>query len=482
MDQFIYSYNFKKKYFKYKQKYLNLQKQNGGLDVYEIIKLIKNKENLITFIDKIKPKIESKLVSTNFLSTTNFSTYDFSDDIDDFLLYFMYTNNEIPNNAVFNFNGTNYCNNINVIIEVSKYLYKYITDIIEYNELNNSKTILLIPGDSPFYMFYIIKLLYPELLSKNITIVEFPISSLGKSKIVFVDNEFAILDYFVLILQHHIHTNTLAKDDKFVIIDYIESGDSVKFITNHINKIYENNGIYLNDSNFLPINVIDFFLTSEIIKEYNEIIRINKLSDDNHKNEYDEKIRIENNKLITDANDLYDVEIDKINKKIQESSLYIDKLKKYNDKKEKIINDKKKYIKKNKKEILTDINTLYKKRSLPEIRKEYLPSWINFSYQNFPEEYPIEYYNYYNIYQFISDGDYTRCQYQLHGYDIKNYIDRIGNLNNIDDFIKEQNDTVKKPLIELHKSCNLFLYFLNLYIKNKEIITEKTNILSLIFM
>ena len=235
---------YKEKYLKYKKKYLNLVKQNGGLTIDEIVSSIKTKNDLLTLIEQIKPEIESKLISTNFLNFSNLSTYDFSDNIDKFLLYFMFNNVEIKNNLIFNFKKSNYCNNINIIVEISKYLYKYLTDIIKQNELNNSKTIILVPGDSPFYMFYIIKLLYPEImLLKNVTIIEFPISSLGKTKTILKDNEFAILDYFTLILQPHIQKNNLSELDKYIIIDYIESGDSVKFINRHIDKIYENNKI-----------------------------------------------------------------------------------------------------------------------------------------------------------------------------------------------------------------------------------------------
>lgn len=158
------------------------------------------------------------------------------------------------------------------------------------------------------------------------------------------------------------------------------------------------------------------------------------------------------------------------------------KFEKWNKNKEEIEKNKKQHIERNKEEMVYEISKKYKIRSLLEIKEKYLPKWINYSYVNFLEEYPKEFYDYFKVYQFISDCEYPRCQYQLRGYEIKKYLDDNSNLNDIDNFIKQKNNTSEKSLDELHKSCNLFLYFINLYIKHKEIVTEKTNSFAQIFL
>ena len=107
MEHNPHNYYYKQKYLKYKQKYLNLIKQCGGLNIHEIIESIKTKESLIIYLNQIQREIEPKLVSGNFLSIANLSTYDFSDDIDNFLLYFMYKNMQIFENKLFNLKQIN---------------------------------------------------------------------------------------------------------------------------------------------------------------------------------------------------------------------------------------------------------------------------------------------------------------------------------------------------------------------------------------
>jgi hypothetical protein len=119
---------------------------------------------------------------------------------------------------------------------------------------------MLVPGDSPIYFSFIIKILHPEIMiDTKITIVEFPISGVGNKMYL---NPVDGYPYFENLLEKVIGVTKLNQDHNFLIMDYYESGDSVEYIKYMIKKIYTDKSYYKDSISiqFTDLDINRYFL------------------------------------------------------------------------------------------------------------------------------------------------------------------------------------------------------------------------------
>jgi hypothetical protein len=338
-----------KKYLLYKAKYINL-KYGGGID--DVIS--ENKESLSTalFTDRFITPQQLDLVSVD------------PDFLYKIIFLFIKLNKPMGYKLLNLKKGEEFYGKIDILIDVSKLIYNNLMKVIK------KRTILLIPGDSPSYFFFIIKVIHPELLTDpRIKICEFPASSLGRYK---AADDYRSIKYFESLLD----LSDLSLADNIIILDYMQSGDSVKYIEKNIKDIYSMNGQELRDDNFIKINIKNYFLKKKEIKNYK--------------------------KMIDKSNRYYD---------------------------------------------------------------EIFPA-------NFPDEYPDHLYDHITLMEFIVDGDFLRCQYKFNMTDALKFLDPTNETKNLTEYIKLNSS---EQLSNIHLDCNIFLYFLYYYIKNRDEIIYKTH-------
>lgn len=341
-----------KKYLLYKKKYINL-KYGGGID--DVIKEDTNSLSTAIFTDRfITPQqLDSIEVNTDFLYK---------------IIYLFIKLDSSIKQGTFKLiqfgKGGEIYKNIDILIHISNLIYDNLMKLIK------DKTLLLIPGDSPSYFFFIIKLFHPELLvDPKIKICEFPASRLGKY---FHENNYSSIKYF----ESFLDLPNLSVDDNIIILDYMESGDSIKYIEKNIKDIYSAHHLVLDDDNFIKINIKDYFLERKEIRYYKKM-------------------------TIKDC--------------------------KYYDK--------------------------------------------NFPV-NFPNEYPDYLYDHISLMRFLIDGKLLRCQYEFNMTEALKFLDPENETTNLTEYIKLSNPSQKISF--MHFKCNVFLYFLYYYIKNRDEIISKT--------
>jgi hypothetical protein len=255
--------DYRKLYLKYKSKYLNL-KQFGGNDIIEILSS-SSKDNITGLLGNIYDKLAIKtedFYNIGELDRLTDSGY-FNDELLSNFIAANYHYNQIIKTKIKLLDPTKetseYYGNLDIIIQICELMYQ---NIIKHISINNH-TIMLVPGDSPIYFLFIIKILHPEIMTDSrITIVEFPISSVGfRMKLNPVDGN----PYFENLLEKVIGVEKLNQDHNFMLMDYYESGDSADYIKSMIRCTYAKKS-YFHNTNTVKITDLDirqYFLYSE---------------------------------------------------------------------------------------------------------------------------------------------------------------------------------------------------------------------------
>lgn len=338
-----------KKYLLYKAKYINL-KYGGGID--DVIK-------------EAPDSLLSALFNDRFITPQQLGSIEVNPDFLYKIIYlFIKLNPRNENFKLIQFGkGDEIYKNIDILIHISKLIYDNLMKVIK------DKTLLLIPGDSPSYFFFIIKVLHPELLTDpRIKICEFPASKLGRS---FEAKDYRSIKYFESLLD----LPNLSSNDNIIILDYMQSGDSIKYIEKNIKDIYLSRVLELTDDKFIKIDIKYYFLKKKEIKYY-------------------EKMTIKGCKF-------YD-------------------------------------------------------KNFPA---------------NFPEEYPSYLYDHIPLMLLLVDGLSLRCQYEFNMTEALTFLNPENETKDLTEYIKLNSSN---NLYRMHIRCNIFLYFIYYYIKNREDIIFKT--------
>jgi hypothetical protein len=275
------------KYLKYKHKYNNLKNQLGGTSIDETIQtleltdLYKLKNQAIRDLEQIIPtdrfiNLEEivKLIDDNRLN----------EFLENIIINYIYKQDEEKILDVYT-NPDNFFNKLHQVVTATHNIWIHLNRYIETND----HTVLLIPGDSPTYFLFLLKILYPEILTNpKVTIVVFPISKLSnEDKIIefIYDKDGVPSDYKIksdgkpylkFIFDNNIPQSIRENPHQFVIIDYLEAGRSVVFIEHTIKELYEDKPYRINKNFVKVINLKYYFVpTSEIqgfLLEYNEFM------------------------------------------------------------------------------------------------------------------------------------------------------------------------------------------------------------------
>ncbi len=271
---------FYNKYIKYKNKYTQLKNQVGGTIIDTLTDSIS-----LSNLKKIKSLINGNLgeiISTNqFIGHEEIACLVNTNPnlIMLIITYYLYNIHKETNNYVFNpvTNYKNYFDRIYQLIPAAKNIYIHLIKYIE----SNTHTVLLIPGDSPNYFLFLLKVLYPEFKSgEKLTIIEFPISGLGAiepneivkfhyKKDMFHNCEILAdgTKYLQFILDLNLPAQVKRNPHQFVIIDYVEAGKSVVFIDKTIKAIYKNEPYRINPDFVRVMNLAYYFKSSEYITD-----------------------------------------------------------------------------------------------------------------------------------------------------------------------------------------------------------------------
>ncbi len=266
------------KYIKYKTKYTQLKNQVGGT----VINTLTDSISLSNF-KQIKSLINGTLgeiiPTEQFIGPEEIACLINSNSnlIMLVITYYLYNIHKETNYDVFNpvTNYKNYFNKIYQLVLATKNIYIHLTKYIE----SNIHTVLLVPGDSPNYFLFLLKVLYPEFKSgEKLTIIEFPISGLGAiepneivkfiyKKDMFYDCEILAdgIKYLSFILDLNLPEQVKHNPHQFVIMDYVEAGKSIVFIDKTIKSIYKMEPYRINPDFVRVINLADYFKTSEYI-------------------------------------------------------------------------------------------------------------------------------------------------------------------------------------------------------------------------
>lgn len=269
-------HNYNKLYKKYKSKYINLKNlinQKGGDIITDLSGL--NWATTIKSITKVKDDfLTNDIKKDDFYTVTELDKLLALDNFNiNFINKMIITNIFMLSKPLFYFDlikeNTDYYKNIEILFVLTKLMHQHILEHIE----KNTNTILLVPGDSPSYFLFIIKILHPELFSNpKLTVIEFPISSIGGAmKKEYIDGT----PYISYLINKYIPSEKLLNEHNYLIFDYSESGDSVNYIKTTISKIYKSNLTYNVGKEILmkDIDISHYFLPQYIDQfvEYNKI-------------------------------------------------------------------------------------------------------------------------------------------------------------------------------------------------------------------
>ena len=217
---------------------------------------------------KLKSQISNKFIDPSDIES------DIEND-DDFICQLLtYFNGNKKTNTLINMAEANWHEKLDIVIQISYLIGKH---LLEYIEKNNH-TILLVPGNSPSYFMFIIKLLYPEQFKNNVklTIIEFPISSLSKA----LDDDIDGTPYFNFLLDNYVNSIILSNEHTYINFDYYESGDSAEYIKKQLFKIYQECNYHgyktFETKSFIDFNIGSYFnINSEMLEKYNKALEIN---------------------------------------------------------------------------------------------------------------------------------------------------------------------------------------------------------------
>lgn len=226
--------DYYQKYLKYKSKYLRLKNQYGGMT--EEAQTIFNQ-----FYSKIFRGIE--LEEDKFITYEKIVERSTNDEILDRLIiiirkiFLKGTNGELKFTLLNDSKvPSEYYQNIELLLEHCKEIHIFLQKTLKVHDI--SKTLLIIPGDSPSYFMYIIQIMYPEFYN-NLNIIFIPISKLRNTE--------RVQQYIRPIIDTEFSKNTNL--NKIIIIDYAESGcSSFKYLYDIIE--YKTKEIYFIDLNY----------------------------------------------------------------------------------------------------------------------------------------------------------------------------------------------------------------------------------------
>lgn len=281
--------NYYAKYIKYKDKYCKLKYQLGGTITDSYIQTIELGD-LHTIINKSMQDLLHIIPPDKFINqeeiTRLIEEIGLDEIIDKLVINYIYKKDDTNVLNTYT-NPDGFFTKLLQVISATHNLWIHLNKYIEAN----AHTVLLIPGDSPTYFLFVLKLLHPEITTNpKVTIVEFPISKLGSGNdvIEFKYNSDGVLSnykinsdgkpYIDFIIKNNIPQSIRELPHQFVIIDYLEAGKSAVFIEHTIKELYDTQPFRL-DKNFIKvINLAYYFTpTCEIqayLSEYPGLVKI----------------------------------------------------------------------------------------------------------------------------------------------------------------------------------------------------------------
>ena len=226
--------DYYQKYLKYKLKYLELKNQHGGMT-----------EEAQTILNQFYSEIFTgiKLEKNKFITYDKIIERSTNDEILDKLIIIIRkiflegSNGELKFTLLKDSKVTSeYYQNIELLLEHCQEIHTFLQKTLDVYDI--TKTLLIIPGDSPSYFMYIIQIMYPEFYN-NLNIIFIPISKLRGNE--------NTQQYIRPIIDTEFSKNTNL--NKIIIIDYAESGcSSFKYLYDIIE--YKTKEIYFIDLNY----------------------------------------------------------------------------------------------------------------------------------------------------------------------------------------------------------------------------------------
>jgi len=237
------------KYNKYKEKYLKLKNQIGGTIVDNINSIVYTSKLDLTC--QLYELATSNLdISDRFLDLEYFKGLVINDELITKIIILLLLVFKKDKHIFLNISniGNDYYKQLRILFKISLRLGNKLLELV-----NDKKTLILVPGDSPSYFIFIMRLIDSRFNNTNIIIKEFPISSIGTA---LEKNK----EEKTVVIQRYLNEHVIkSRDfDQIVIMDYSESGDSVKNLTNIIKLL----GITQEIINF---NINDMFEVNQIV-------------------------------------------------------------------------------------------------------------------------------------------------------------------------------------------------------------------------
>ena len=237
------------KYNKYKEKYLKLKNQIGGTIVDNINSIVYTSKTDLTH--QLYELVTSNLdISDRFLDLEYFKGLVINDELITKIIILLLLVFKKDKHIFLNISniGNDYYKQLRILFKISLRLGNKLLELV-----NDKKTLILVPGDSPSYFIFIMRLIDSRFNNTNIIIKEFPISSIGPALEKNKEEKTSIIQRYLN--EHVIKSRDF---DQIVIMDYSESGDSVKNLTNIIKLL----GITQKIINF---NINDMFRVNQFV-------------------------------------------------------------------------------------------------------------------------------------------------------------------------------------------------------------------------
>ena len=163
------------KYNKYKEKYLKLKNQIGGTIVDNINSIVYTSKLDLTC--QLYELATSNLdISDRFLDLEYFKGLVINDELITKIIILLLLVFKKDKHIFLNISniGNDYYKQLRILFKISLRLGNKLLELV-----NDKKTLILVPGDSPSYFIFIMRLIDSRFYNINIIIKEFPISSIG---------------------------------------------------------------------------------------------------------------------------------------------------------------------------------------------------------------------------------------------------------------------------------------------------------------
>lgn len=215
--------DYLQKYLKYKTKYFQLRNQIGGTITLDMVSNMTS-EDFIQYIRS--PRLRSVVTDSHYYTMKEFFELNTSDEALYSLLFYLFArfDNKFLNTKDYGQNMESYFHTIEGLVDICKLMYTS----LNAKMLPDKHTILLLPGDSPTYIFRIIEFLYPDIhLRDKVHIEEFPLSKLNAAALQQIDPS----TYMEHILRRYVD---IISQSRIIIFDYSDSGGSYTSMSNAI--------------------------------------------------------------------------------------------------------------------------------------------------------------------------------------------------------------------------------------------------------